>query len=346
MKIKAELIKNKLIIENVKEASRLYNRNHFGKPLSNNKLELDLIEGAFLLEQEKIDIIQNQKKLNFKDFIEEIVKKFQGFEIKYQAYKDLRLRGIALKLSSNKKNIDFSKIKIKKGEKEDFYVSSFSEHDTFDIKKIANLCNRTTNQNKKLWFLIVDEEGDITYYDVSKVKLIGENKESNYKITKAFLLDNIVLIFDKKNANKFFDKEFYGKPFGKGLQLSLIEALYLSEKGFLDIKTKNNKKISEANFKKSHNDLIEKLIVFKDLKNNGLIVKTGFKFGTHFRTYSKNPNNSHAEYLVHVVSDKYCSIWSEVSRGIRLAHSVNKEFIFAMINKKKIDYIRLGRLRP
>jgi len=346
MKVKAELIKNKLIIKNAKEASRLYNRSHFGKPLSNNKLELDLIEGAFLLEQEKIDIIQKEKKQNFKDFFENVVKRIPDFEIKYQVYKDLRLRGNAIKQYNQFKDVEFSKIKIKKQENEDFFVSTFSERDIFDIKNIVNLCIRVTSKNKKLWFSIVDEEGDITYYEISTVKLSGENREYNYQITNAILLHNTVIIFDEKYSKKFFDKEFFGKPFGRGLQLSLIEAFYLAEKGFLDIKTKNNKKISKLQFKKLRPDLMEKLIVFKDLKNNGLIVKTGFKFGTHFRAYSKNPNNSHAEYLVHVVSDDYSSIWSEISRGVRLAHSVNKEFIFAMTNNKKIDYLRLGRLRP
>jgi tRNA splicing endonuclease len=35
-----------------------------------------------------------------------------------------------------------------------------------------------------------------------------------------------------------------------------------------------------------------------------------------------------------------------MSRAIRLAHSVNKEIIFACVEKNKIEYIKFGRLRP
>ena len=41
-------------------------------------------------------------------------------------------------------------------------------------------------------------------------------------------------------------------------------------------------------------------------------------------------------------------IWSDFSRAIRLAHSVNKEIIFAIhpLKNKDIVYIKIGRLRP
>jgi tRNA-intron endonuclease len=75
-------------------------------------------------------------------------------------------------------------------------------------------------------------------------------------------------------------------------------------------------------------------------------VKTGFKFGTHFRSYTKNPDETHAEFLVHVLPKNFKNIWSEMSRAVRLAHSVNKEIIFAKTSKNTIDYIKFGRLRP
>jgi len=79
-----------------------------------------------------------------------------------------------------------------------------------------------------------------------------------------------------------------------------------------------------------------------------MIVKTGFKFGTHFRAYTKSPHKSHAEYLIHGVTDSFTTSWAEISRAVRLAHSVNKTFAFAIYtsNRKKITYISLSRLRP
>ena len=113
---------------------------------------------------------------------------------------------------------------------------------------------------------------------------------------------------------------------------------------------KEEKELSLDEFKKiikkSQPDIELILTVFKDLKKRGLIVKTGFKFGAHFRAYTKKPEETHAEYLIHVVNKKYKVLWAEISRAVRLAHSVNKEIIFAKVEGKKIDYIKFGRLRP
>lgn len=126
--------------------------------------------------------------------------------------------------------------------------------------------------------------------------------------------------------------------------------MYLSEKGFIVVETADGKKISKQKLEKvihnSQPDIKLRLIVFKDLKERNLIVKTGFKFGAHFRAYAKKPDETHAEYLVHVVEKDFKSVWAEISRAVRLAHSVNKEIVFARIDNGKIDYIKFGRLRP
>jgi tRNA-intron endonuclease len=79
-----------------------------------------------------------------------------------------------------------------------------------------------------------------------------------------------------------------------------------------------------------------------------MLVKTGFKFGTHFRAYTQPPGKNHAEYLIHAVTDQYTGSWAEISRAVRLAHSVNKTFAFALYDKhtESIFYLSLSRLRP
>ena len=52
-------------------------------------------------------------------------------------------------------------------------------------------------------------------------------------------------IFNKEISKELIEKEFYGKPFGKGLQLSLVEAMYLFEKDIIDIQTEEGKKFSK-----------------------------------------------------------------------------------------------------
>ena len=207
-----------------------------------------------------------------------------------------------------------------------------------------------SKKNKELWLGILDEEGDLTYYSLSFLDLKGKNKENIFEKTKGLLLKDRVVIFDENASDKLHKKEFFGKPFGEGLQLSIVESMYLQEKKIIDIFTADDKEVLKQNLlkivKEQQPDIKLRFSVFKDLKKRGLLVKTGFKFGAHFRAYTKKPEDTHAEYLVHVVSKGFKSTWAEISRAVRLAHSVNKEIAFARVDKNKIDYIKFGRLRP
>ncbi len=205
-------------------------------------------------------------------------------------------------------------------------------------------------RNISLYFAVIDSEGDVTYYDVSEFDFKGSNKEEKYSPGKGFLFDNGVVIYEEKLKNSLFEKEFFGKSFGNALRISFVEALYLSEKGVLDIRDLDDSEISWKKLLEKAKEIVPSLEniydLYCDLKEKKLIVKTGFKFGTDFRVYTRNPDEIHAEYLVQIIEKKSRILWSEMSRVIRLAHSVNKEIIFACKSGKKIDYIKFGRLRP
>jgi tRNA-intron endonuclease len=339
MQISGDLKKDKIIVKKPKEVGRLFNKSHFGKMKPNGALELNLLEGVFLKDESKIRIFEKDKELEFQELFKIAIEKISDFDKKYLIFKDLRARGHAI-LHSDKKDYFFQDYK------KNFIVTIFSERDCFDIDSIVELAKKVDRNDYELWFAIVDDEGDITYYNVSISKFKGKNIQGTYLKTKGVVLNNRVIIFDKKISKDLLDTEFYGKPFSKGLQLSIVEALYLFEKDFIEITDEKGKKFSKSQLIKLQPDLNLRLIVFKDLKKQGMIVKTGFKFGTHFRVYSSKPEETHAEYLVHVVEKGFLSNWAEISRGVRLAHSVNKEIVFSRVEKDKIEYVSFGRLRP
>lgn len=353
-KTSGELTDNKIIVKKPKDVGRLYNKSRFGKTIPGNKLVLDLIEGVFLLDEEKLRLFQDGDEIYLQDLVKISARQIPHFEIKYLIFRDLRKRGYAVKLNKESKEYDFHILKEENNSEESekvCFISAFSERDVMDINKIKRSIGTASSISGDLWFAIVDEEGDITYYDVSMSDLKGEISEHKFSKTTGILLENRVVIFDKKMAEKLLEKEFYGKPFGNGLQLSMVESLYLLEKKVVDIQdVAKGKSFSPKQFKnliqKTQSDIDLRFTVFTDLKKRGLIVKTGFKFGAHFRAYTKKPGETHAEYLIHVVDKNFKSTWSEISRAVRLAHSVNKEIFFARVNGNKIDYIKLGRLRP
>jgi tRNA-intron endonuclease len=350
MDISGELVNNHIIVKKASDIGRLYNKSHIGTLLSPNILQLDFLEGVFLLDEGKMKLSQNKKQISFSHLLKRAVQQIPEFETKYLVFKDLRNRGHAITLVNEDAHISFRKFKQKNEDGPSCVIAAFSERDILDIDVTKQLIQQFTKKQNALWFALVDEEGDLTYYDVSGINLKGDISEQRYPRGTCVLLKNRLIVFDKKLAGQLLQKEFFGKPFGETLQLSFVEALYLHKKNVLEIQTTDGMTLSEEKcihlMEKLQPDIVQRLIVYKDLKQRGLLVKTGFKFGAHFRAYTKQPDKTHAEYLIHVIEKGFTSIWAEISRAVRLAHSVNKEFVFACIDGTTIDYIKLGRLRP
>ena len=350
MKIIGEFIERNIIVKKPKDVGKLFNKSHFGKTISGNKLQLDLLEGVFLLGERKLTVFHEGKEIDFQHLVTIAAKHIPRFEINYLTFRDLRKRGYAVKLERKYKGFDLI-IDLQKKDGKRRFISSYSERDIMDIDETKHLIEAAVKHKADLWFALVDEEGDITYYDVTMLDVKGNTRKHVFSKDTGILLENRVVIFDGKLANALLEKEFFGKSFGNGLQLSMVEALYLMENDVVDIRDfVTGKKLSLKTFKtiihKSQPDIELRLLVFRDLKRRGLIVKTGFKFGAHFRAYTKKPDKIHAEYLVHVVNKGFKSTWAEIGRAVRLAHSVNKEIVFARVCDDEIDYIKFGRLRP
>lgn len=348
MQIAGELVDNYILITKSRDIGRLYNKSRFGETVKDNKLRLNLLEGVFLLDEGKIAIFQNKKELKFQNLFILAAESIPRFETKYLVFRDLRKRGHIVSLCNDSEGIDFA---IPNKGTNPCFIVSFSERDIVTIDRVKKLIAIAEKNHSNLWFAITDDEGDLTYYDVKTISPKGDTTKQVFEKMDGVVFEDRVVIFDKKSGEKLHKSEFFGKPLGEGLQLSPIESLYLAEDGTLMLKCADSgKKLSLEDFsnfiKRHQSDIRLKLLVFKDLKKKGLLVKTGFKFGAHFRAYTKQPDKTHAEYLIHVVDKGFNSSWADVSRAVRLAHSVNKEIVFAKADGKEIDYIQLGRLRP
>lgn len=144
-------------------------------------------------------------------------------------------------------------------------------------------------------------------------------------------------ICHNSNSQRLFSKG-YGK-FLKDeiLELAWYEALYLLEKGLIEIYSKNEKLKFDEIFKKKYVKLLQ-YRVYCDLKKQGFIVKEGLKFGADFRVYRKE--EEHAKWLVLAfrASEKIpCNVLSAQSR---VANSTNKKLLFAIVDSElHISYL-------
>jgi len=150
----------------------------------------------------------------------------------------------------------------------------------------------------------------------------------------------------------------YGKVSGKRLELSIVETLYLLEKERIALK-KKSRKISFSSLMKEAVKLDprihEKYVVYSDMRDRGLVVKTGFKFGCDFRVYrrgvslKKGPKEAgeHTRWIVYVVPEDYTCAFQELSRAVRLAHSIRARMLWAVVdNEQNVTYYEILRMRP
>lgn len=164
----------------------------------------------------------------------------------------------------------------------------------------------------------------------------------------AVLTGDKVTVEDEALASKLRQKGF-GRP-GKGkLELSLLEAAYLVERGSIRVMEEGRECTPEELLRRMEDEeSLLKYKVYQDLRQRGYIVKTGFKFGAHFRVYDRGEGmKKHSRYLVHAVRERDTMAFPELARAVRLAHSVKKAMVFAVMDEEgDITYYKIERMTP
>ena len=248
----------------------------------------------------------------------------------------------ALYLAENEKfGLDFTDVFAKASRLDDFDVRFFVYRDLrargyvvnirgeyYDAKKSVHMPFYPMSDMDMFYFekeikkelphiiSVVDGDGDVTYYMVDEANPEGNCREK--PVVDGFVVaGRRVFILNAKSLGT------YGKTEGKFSYLSNMEARYLTGAEVVD-----NEEIYS---------------VYEDLRIRGLVVKSGFKYGTHFRTYTESMKE-HSRFLVHVLSDG--EEIQKISRAVRVAHGVRKELLLSKKTNGKIKYLRISWIRP
>jgi len=354
----AEIVdKTKAIVADKDHGNRLYNKHCYGQPMPGGGLELTLLESAYLLEQNRIKVAYNGSALDFKRLLDHITHNTDVNFHRYIAYRDLKSRGFIVKFTSL---FDFSLypggVPIRNARSKNF-VEVFSERQLFFPDRIHEKVMKSQQLRKEYLALIVDEEGDITYYRISIPEPKGNVSHTSLKRrVRGTLLGGNVVVFNSESLSEFFEREFIGQVRGATHQLSLVEGVFLLKKEMLTVVAhiegdSKGEAITYEQFmefaKKYETDLAQKYALYEELKERDLIVKTGFKYGAYFRAYRDNPEESHAEYLFHLLPTCGGTSWPDISRSVRVAHGVRKKMIFAFWNEDEdMQYLMVQRVKP
>ncbi|MFW6040619.1 MAG: tRNA-intron lyase [Thermoplasmatota archaeon] len=346
-----KLTKNKVIISDQDEGNQIYNKGYFGKPLSGGGLELDFYESLYLLETDRLNIVDVLGKDILKEDLMEYVLKNNNDDalIEYPIYRDMRRRGYVIKQAGKPANFRVFPRGGGPGKtRSRYWVFTMGENDTFSVKEITEYCQRISKIKKDMVAGIMDEEGDVTYYKISTIDLKGRMRNDHEITFEGVLLGDKCLI---KDGEELHERYFFGNIIDDDLYLSLVEAYYLMEKYGIKIRKGLNKKYLNKNALKKvctkrQDNFDIKYRLYSNLRDNGVIPKTGFKYGAAFRCYKGDPDKFHAEYIVQPVSNGYEIEWYHVSRAVRVAHSVKKEFVYGVVEDKDIVYIKIERITP
>jgi len=173
---------------------------------------------------------------------------------------------------------------------------------------------------------------------------------------KVELLENFLIVWDSAEGSQLYKNGYFGKPLGISkpkipefnvpLILDLMEGVYLAEKNTIAVheglaKRKVSLPDLRRKAKKLYEEFDEKYEVYRDLRESGLIVTPGIKFGCDFAVYKYGPGVEHAPYMLSVKTAGSNISATEVVKAGRLATTVRKRFIIAVpgLGTDKVKYL-------
>ena len=156
------------IYSNSEDAFSLSEKSSFGEK-KNNKIEYALVEALFLIEEKKMQVFSGKKPLDFDQLLKKVKKMDKKIETKLSVFSDLRKKGYVIK-TALKFGAEFRVYEkgVKPGQDHAKWILyTAKEHDSMNWHEFAAKNRIAHSTNKTLLIAIVDEESDVSYYEVS-----------------------------------------------------------------------------------------------------------------------------------------------------------------------------------
>jgi tRNA-intron endonuclease len=174
--------------------------------------------------------------------------------------------------------------------------------------------------------------------------------------SSAELIGTRLIVWDHVDALKLYRMGFFGKPVGipkpkpeqdfeAPLMLDLMEGLYLLDRGMINVTdAETGKPVSKSRLLKLANRTYKQFdlgyAAYENLREKGLIVTPGIRFGSDFAIYEHGPGIDHAPFIVTVKKEQETMGPFEVVLAGRLATTVRKQFTIAIPRQSgKVEYL-------
>jgi tRNA-intron endonuclease len=178
----------------------------------------------------------------------------------------------------------------------------------------------------------------------------GKAEEKEEKVLlKVLLKDEGVLVPSSEDIEGLTSRG-YGTPQDGNVLLNYCEALYLLDKGIIEVRGEKGslfsfqQLLSKARAKDE--DAWVRYLLYRDLRSRGYVVREGFGLGIDFRVYKRGEyGTSTADYLVLGINEGQPVAIEELARILSRAQGLKKTLVLSVLNRRgEIVYYTLSRL--
>ncbi len=347
---------------------QFYDARGYGTPAGGNDIRVSRVEAAHLLFRGDLDVVvdhdRDSQHLGFQDFFVASASAADRFALRFLVYADLRDRGFYLSPAREgwpgADGIDQTDLTVyPRGTKPG------NGKPAHRIRVVGERESLPASDIRELTLAVVDEESEISYLETGEPDFAGGTTYSPPAGIAGSLLDDRVVVWNAPAG--FYDHGFYGQPLEareavveNAVQLSLVEAAGLAEAGHLQLddldadgstrEDTSYEAICERGRAVEGDRFDRRLAVYRDLRSQQVVPKTGYKFGADFRTYDTVESVDslpHSERLIRVVDADHAFDPRELSLDVRLAGGVRKRMVFALTRaNQQIDWLTVSRLTP
>jgi tRNA-intron endonuclease len=155
---------------------------------------------------------------------------------------------------------------------------------------------------------------------------------------KGLLAEKGIKISKNQNVEEISSRG-YGVTENDELLLTFYEALYLLDKGFLEVKDEKSKKVDFQKLLQRYKDVDEnawaKYLTYRDLRSRGYVVREGFGLGVDFRVYDRGEyGKDTAKYLILSVQEGKPILLEDLTHIMTQCQSLKKELVLTVMNRR------------
>ncbi len=167
--------------------------------------------------------------------------------------------------------------------------------------------------------------------------------------TSGKLSEKGVRIAEKSNIDALSSRG-YGTLEDEVFNVTFYEALYLMDKGMLEVKDDKGNPVDFQSLLHCYEDVNEdawvNYLVYRDLRSRGYVVREGFGGAIDFRIYERGTYGKDiAPFLILAIQEGKPLPIDDLVSALRQCQSEKKELIIAVMNRRgEIVYYTVGEL--